>query len=87
MSPSRSTPFSVEIDADALIEGGAESGDVELAVRIVKIANELQAAMDAAARAGLILKPDFQRHPGSATDYGSGGDSFVCKVEIYRKLI
>jgi len=87
MAISGATNFSVEIDAEALIAGGADSKDAGLAMRIVKAANELQAAMDAAARTGLILAPTFQRTEGSATDFGSGAHSFVCKVEILRKLI
>ena len=43
--------------------------------------------MDAAARAGLMIKPAFQRTERSAADYGSGADRFICKVEILRKLI
>lgn len=86
MAISESPQFSVEIDAEALIASGADSKDADLAARLVKAANELQAAMDAAARAGLIIAPTFQRTEGSATDYGSGAHSYVCKVEILRKL-
>ncbi len=56
-------------------------------MRIVKGANELQAVMDAAARAGLMLKPTFQRTSGSATDYCSGADTFICNIDIFRKLV
>ena len=87
MPLSKPTQFMVQIDADDLIESGADTKDAELAVRLVRAANELQAAMDAAANAGLILEPSCQRTEGSAADFGSGADSFVCKVEILRKLI
>ncbi len=83
----RPSQFSVEFDADALIASGAETRDAVLAVRIIKAANELQAAMDAAASAGLMLEPTFQRTEGHAAEYGSGADSFICKVEIFRKLV
>ncbi len=91
MAKTRPSQFSVEIDADELIAGGADSGDAGLAVRIVKAAAELQAAMDAAASAGLMLEPTLQRSAGQAADDGGGGasdaDSIVCKVEIFRKLV
>ncbi len=87
MAFSRASQFSVEIDADALIASGADSRDAGLAARIIKAANELQAAMDAAANAGLMLEPKFQRTAGQAADYGSGTDGFICKVEVFRKLV
>ncbi len=87
MAIPRPRQFSVEIDAEALIASGADTRDAGLAARIIKAANELQAAMDAAANAGLMLEPSFQRTEGHAADYGSGADSFICKVEIFRKLV
>ena len=87
MPLTRLTQLTVQIDADALIDSGADTKDAELAIRLVKAANELQAAMDAAASAGLMIKPTFQRTEGHAADYGSGADSFICRIEILRKLI
>ena len=87
MTPPKPIPLKVEVDAEGLIYGGAESRDAQLAVRVIKAANELQEAMDAAARAGLILEPNLKRFASNSAEYGSEAETFLCKIEIYRKLI
>ncbi len=87
MPPIGPTTMTGHVDADEAITSGADAGDLDLSAKVVKAANELQATIDAAASAGLMIKPTFQRTEGSAADYGSGADSFICRVEILRKLI
>lgn len=77
----------MKIDVESLVDTGADLADVELAARIISAANELQATMDEAARAGLVIEPSFQRYSGKEAEYGVSAESFVCKVKIYRKLI
>ena len=83
----RPASVTIEVDVAELTARGADAKDVELATRIVRAANELREAMDAAARAGLILEPDFKRCSTRAAEYGNQTDSFVCSVAVYRKLV
>ena len=46
----------------------------------------LQDAMDAASKAGLIIEPTFKSISGRFNEFGVSVDSYVCNVELYRKL-
>ena len=46
----------------------------------------LQDAMDAATKAGLIIEPTFKSISGRFNEFGVSVDSYVCTVELYRKL-
>lgn len=46
----------------------------------------LQDAMDEASRAGLIIEPAFKSISGRFNEIGVSIDSYICSVEIYRKL-
>ena len=47
---------------------------------------KLQDAMDAATKAGLIIEPTFKSISGRFNEFGVSVDSYVCTVELYRKL-
>ncbi len=47
---------------------------------------KLQDAMDAASKAGLIIEPTFKSISGRFNEFGVSVDSYVCNVELYRKL-
>jgi len=47
---------------------------------------KLQDAMDAASKAGLIIEPTFTSISGRFNEFGVSVDSYVCNVELYRKL-
>ncbi len=68
-----------------LLSGG-DPRDRELAADLVSAINELQEAMDAAALAGLVVEPSFGRFANRFNEVGSDVDSFVARVQIYRKL-
>ncbi len=80
-------PLTLEVETAHLAAKGADPRDAALASRVVKAAHALQAAMDAAARAGLILEPNFQKFSGKVAEYGVETDCFLCKIAVYRKLI
>ena len=42
--------------------------------------------MDAASKAGLIIEPTFKSVSGRFNEFGVSIDSYICSVEIYRKL-
>ena len=46
----------------------------------------LQDTMDAASKAGLIIEPTFKSISGRFNEFGVSVDSYVCNVELYRKL-
>ena len=60
--------------------------DRELAARLTQGIAKLQEAMDAASKAGLIVEPSFKSIGGRFTEVGVSIDSYICSVEIYRKL-
>ena len=60
--------------------------DRELAVAITQSIAQLQDAMDAAIRAGLIVEPSFKTIGGRFNEFGVSVDSHICNVQIYRKL-
>ncbi len=60
--------------------------DRKLAIQVTRAIAMLQEAMDAASRAGLIIEPSFKSISGRFNEFGVSVDSYVCSVEIYRKL-
>jgi hypothetical protein len=60
--------------------------DRELSSRVTQAIAELQDAMDAASRAGLIIEPSFKSVTGRFNEFGVSVESYICSVEIYRKL-
>ena len=48
--------------------------------------DDLQDAMDAAIRGGLIVEPSFKTVSGRFNEFGVSVDSHICNVQIYRKL-
>ncbi len=64
----------------------AGMADSEIAERINNAIVEVQEAMDSAMLAGLIVDPNFTRIENRLTKCGVRIDSYVCKVNIFRKL-
>ena len=62
------------------------ASDRELSVKVTQAIAMLQDAMDCASRAGLIIEPSFKSITGRFNEFGVSVDSYVCSVEIYRKL-
>ena len=60
--------------------------DRELGRRVTAAIGELQDAIDAAILAGLIVEPSFKPISGRFNDFGVSVDSYVCNVQIFRKL-
>ncbi len=60
--------------------------DRNLATQITAAIAELQDAMDAAIKAGLIVEPEFKTVSGRFNEFGVSVDSHLCAVQIYRKL-
>ena len=60
--------------------------DRELSVRVTQAIAVLQDAMDSASRAGLIIEPGFKSITGRFNEFGVSVESYICSVEIYRKL-
>lgn len=60
--------------------------DRVLAASILKALHELQESFDAAALAGLIIEPSFKLLPNRFHDRGSDAETYVARVEVYRKL-
>ncbi len=61
-------------------------GDRELSKGVSRAIATLQDAMDEASRAGLIIEPTFKSISGRFNEIGVSIDSYICSVEIYRKL-
>ncbi len=61
--------------------------DIALSTRVLKAIRDLQAALDGAACAGLIIEPSLKRYPDRFRELGSDVESYVVTVEIYRKLV
>ena len=85
-----SSPFAVYTNTEQTVgqslEDGGEPRDRDHAARVLKALHTLQAAIDAAAVAGLIVEPSFKSFPNRFQELGCDADSYVAKVEIYRKL-
>lgn len=62
------------------------TGDRELAVQVTQDIAKLQESMDTASRAGLIIEPSFKSISGRFNEFGVSVESYICSVEIYRKL-
>ncbi len=77
-------PEEAVVEEDLL--SGGDPRDRELASNLMGAINELQEAMDAAALAGLVVEPTFARFANRFNEVGSDVDSFVARVQIYRKL-
>ena len=60
--------------------------DRELSTKLSRGIAKLQDAMDAASKAGLIIEPTFKSVSGRFNEFGVSIDSYICSVEIYRKL-
>lgn len=69
-----------------LLKPGGDPKDRELATRVLKAQHQLQEAMDAAVLAGLIIEPCFTSYPNRFKELGNDKDSYVAKIEIYRRL-
>ncbi len=61
-------------------------GDRQLATHLTLGISKLQDAMDSASKAGLIIEPTFKSISGRFNEFGVSVDSYVCNVELYRKL-
>ena len=64
----------------------AVASDRELSVKVTQAIANLQDAMDCASRAGLLIEPSFKSITGRFNEFGVSVNSYVCSVEIYRKL-
>ena len=42
--------------------------------------------MDAAVRAGLMIEPSFKEVSGRFKEFGVSVNSYICAVQIFRKL-
>ena len=60
--------------------------DREIALRASRAIGELQDAIDIAIVAVLIVEPSFKPIGGRFHEFGVSVDSYVCSVQIYRKL-
>ena len=61
-------------------------GDREIADRTTRAISEFQDALDAANLAGLNVEPSFTLIEGRLAKFASRIDSYVCKVNLYRRL-
>ncbi len=70
------------------VEKGREDRptDREIAMRVSRAIGDLQDAIDAAILAGLMVEPSFKSISGRFNEFGVSMDSYVCSVQIYRKL-
>ncbi len=84
------SPFTVYTNAEQTLgqslEDGGEPRDRDHATKVLNALHALQSAIDAAAVAGLIVEPSFKSYPNRFQELGCDADSYVAKVEIYRKL-
>ena len=60
--------------------------DRVLALNLNQGIARLQDTMDTASKAGLIIEPTFKSISGRFNEFGVSVDSYVCNVELYRKL-
>ncbi len=70
----------------AVVQDYVLPSDRVLASNITQGIAKLQDAMDAASKAGLIIEPTFKSISGRFNEFGVSVDSYVCTVELYRKL-
>ncbi len=86
MHATQATAFTVYTNSDAVRESNGDPNDRDLASGVMQALHGLQETLDRAALAGLIIEPAFNRYPNRFKDRGSDAESYVAKVEIYRKL-
>ena len=72
--------------AEPSLEPVGDPKDREIAAAVLRSLRALQDTLDAAAVAGLIVEPSFKKYPGRFKDRGSDAESYVAKVDVYRKL-
>ncbi len=60
--------------------------DRAIALRVTGAIGELQDAIDAAILAGLMVEPSFKQVSGRFNEFGVSMESYVCSVQMYRKL-
>ena len=60
--------------------------DRTLSNRVTGAISQLQEAMDAAVRAGLMIEPSFKSVSGRFNEFGVSVESYICTVQILRKL-
>jgi hypothetical protein len=76
----------------AAVSGGngvhqqAAERDREIAAVMLAAVRALNAAMDEAVRAGLIIEPSFTAVSGRTDEVGTQGIPHICNVRVYRKL-
>jgi hypothetical protein len=77
----------VRIDLEATVDTGPDPKDAEMAARVLKASHQLQQAMDQAALSGIIIEPTFQRCTDRFAEFGSNVETYLCQVQMYRKLV
>jgi hypothetical protein len=77
----------VRVDPAVRRDTGPDPKDAELASKVLKASHQLQRAMDQAALAGIILEPHFQPTPDRFAEFGSNVETFLCQIQMYRKLV
>ena len=70
----------------AVIRDYVVPSDRALSIRVTQAIAMLQDAMDSASRAGLLIEPSFKSISGRFNEFGVSVESYICNVEIYRKL-
>ena len=73
-------------DQDGPADAAGFPGDREIVDRTTRAINELQDALDAAILAGLNVDPSFALIENRLSQFASRIDSYVCKINIYRRL-
>ena len=61
--------------------------DHDIALRVTGAIGELQDAIDAAILSGLMVEPSFKAISGRFNEFGVSMESYLCSVQIYRKLV
>ena len=77
----------VRVASAARRDTGPDPKDAELASKVLKASHQLQRAMDQAALAGIIIEPHFQPTPDRFAEFGSNVETFLCQIQMYRKLV
>jgi hypothetical protein len=88
MNASPASKFKVytKLQEEISVKIGGNPKDRDIASRVVAALNKLQDAMDAAALAGLIIEPAFKQFSNRFKELGTGMETYVGQVEIYRRL-
>ncbi len=61
--------------------------DHDIALRVTGAIGELQDAIDAAILSGLMVEPGFKLISGRFNEFGVSMESYLCSVQINRKLV